>query len=84
MQQLSKRRSLVIRDFDYDGNREKLYVTFVSGKTYVYNGVPSRTFEGFARAPSKGTFFDEHIKDHFPSASAALWPPGVRHQPTIN
>jgi hypothetical protein len=79
MQQAPKYRPFVIRDFDYDSHREKLYVTFVSGKTYVYNGVPSQTFAGFASAPSKCSFFNEHIKDRYPSASAALWPPGVRH-----
>jgi hypothetical protein len=79
MQQLSNRRSSLIRDIDYDSNREKLYVTFVSGETCVYNGVPSQTFQGLVSAPSKGVFFNEHIKDHYPSAAAALWPPGVRH-----
>ena len=50
MQQPPKTRSPVIRDFDYDGNRRKLYVTFVSGTIYVYNGVPQQTFDEFASA----------------------------------
>jgi hypothetical protein len=79
MREKLQRRSSVIQDFDYDGNREKLYVTFVSGRTYVYNGVPQHTFEEFATASSKGTFFNAHIKNHYPFALAASWPAGVRH-----
>jgi hypothetical protein len=79
MQPPPKTRSSVIRDFDYDGNRKKLYVTFVSGKIYVYNGVPQRTFDGLDSAESKGEFFNKHIKDQFPYALAASSPSGVRH-----
>jgi len=79
MQKQPRRRSSVIRDFDYDRDREKLYVTFVSGKMYVYDGVPPQTFEGLAAASSTGAFFNEHIKNQYPYASAASWPAGVRH-----
>jgi KTSC domain len=72
-------RSSVIRDFDYDDDRRKLYVTFVSGKTYVYDGVPHDTYHDFATASSKGEFFNAHIKNHYPFALAASWPAGVRH-----
>jgi hypothetical protein len=74
-----KRRSAVIRDFDYDSSREKLYVTFVSGKTYVYEGVPPQTVEQFAAAESKSAFFTENIEDRYAHAAAASWPAGVRH-----
>ena len=74
------RRSAVICDFDYDGCREKLYVIFVSGKTYVYDGVPPQTVERFAAASSKSAFFTENIADRYAGAAAASWPAGVRHQ----
>jgi hypothetical protein len=75
----SQRRSAVIREFDYDSSREKLYVTFVSGKTYVYDGVPPQTVEQFAAAESKSAFFSENIADRYAHAAAASWPAGVRH-----
>jgi len=74
-----KRRSAVICDFDYDSSREKLYVTFVGGKTYVYDGVPPQTVERFAAASSKSAFFAENIADRYARAAAASWPAGVRH-----
>jgi hypothetical protein len=74
-----KRRSAMIRDFDYDSSREKLYVTFGSGKTYVYDGVSRETVEQFAAAESKGAFFSENIEDRYARAAAASWPAGVRH-----
>lgn len=79
MQNQMKRRPSVIRDFDYDSSREKLYVTFLNGKTYVYDGVPPQTAEQFAAAASKGAFFNENIKDRYAYAAAASWPAGVRH-----
>jgi len=79
MQEQTKAASSVIRDLDYDSDRKKLYVTFVSGKMYVYDGVPPRTFEELAAAPSKGKFFNRHIKDRYPFASATSWPAGLRH-----
>jgi lysyl-tRNA synthetase class 2 len=72
-------RSSVICDFDYDGNRSKLYVAFVNGKTYVYDGVPQATFDALAAASSKGEFFDARIRNRYPSALAASWPSGLRH-----
>lgn len=74
-----KRRSAVICDFDYDSSREKLYVTFVSGKTYVYDGVPPQAAEQLAAASSKSVFFTENIADRYAHAAAASWPAGVRH-----
>jgi hypothetical protein len=79
MPEQNKPRSSVISDFDYDGSREKLYITFISGKTYVYNRVPPQTYEGLATASSKGAFFNQHIKDRYPYAAAASWPTGIRH-----
>lgn len=69
----------VIRDFDYDKSRLKLYVTFAGGKTYVYDGVPPQTAEQFAEAASKSAFFTENIEDRYAGAAAASWPAGVRH-----
>ena len=71
--------SSIIRDVDYDDSRSKLYITFASGKTYVYDGVPQATYQDLVRAASKGEFFNERIKGHYSFALAASWPAGLRH-----
>jgi hypothetical protein len=47
-------------------NERGLEVEFVSGGIYRYFGVTRRTFEKFKKAPSKGTFFLEEIRDVYP------------------
>ena len=58
--------SSVIRKFEYDPQAHKLAVTFVSGKSYTYLGVPEDVAQDFRRAFSKGEFFNEAIRDHYP------------------
>jgi hypothetical protein len=57
--------SLVIREFNYDRERSELTVTFATGRVYVYLKVPEFTFHRFARAESKGRFFNTEIRDKF-------------------
>jgi hypothetical protein len=57
--------SSVIRDIEYDAEREQLFVTFVSGKLYVYEPVPAEVHGAFATASSKGEFFNRFIRDRF-------------------
>jgi KTSC domain len=54
-----------IRSAGYDGKRQRLEVEFVHGDVYAYLEVPRRTYEALLRAPSKGAFFNEHIRDAF-------------------
>ena len=61
-----KMPSQAIRRFVYEPTSQELYVTFVSGATYAYSGVPSAIHDEFRAAPSKGRFFMEHIRDRFP------------------
>jgi len=58
--------SSVIRKFDYDPAEHKLAVTFVTGRRYAYLGVPEKVAHDFRRAFSKGEFFNEAIRDHYP------------------
>jgi len=62
--------STAIREIDYAPWARQLYVTFASGRTYVYDRVPQHVYEGFAGAASKGRFFNEHIRDHYAFAEA--------------
>ncbi len=42
-----------------------LEIEFVSGSIYQYLEVEQETFADFLEAPSKGTFFNAHIKDEY-------------------
>lgn len=42
-----------------------LSIWFHSSGKYNYYGVPERTFEEFLDAPSKGAYFNNHIRDHY-------------------
>lgn len=57
--------STVIRAFDYDPGNRTLDVTFVSGRRYRYTEVPEAVAEAFARARSKGRFFNARIRDAY-------------------
>jgi hypothetical protein len=50
----------------YEPNDESLFVTFVGGKTYIYEGVPGQLCRSFLAADSRGRFFNVHIRDHYP------------------
>lgn len=36
-----------------------------SGGPYSYYGVPEQVYRAFLSAPSKGRFFNDHIKDRY-------------------
>jgi hypothetical protein len=40
-------------------------VTFVTGRRYVYDDVPSEVFDAFKTAPSRGAFFNHEIRDRY-------------------
>ena len=58
--------SSVIRKFEYDPAGHRLAVTFVSGKRYAYIGVPEDVADAFRNAFSKGEYFNDVIRDHYP------------------
>jgi lysyl-tRNA synthetase class 2 len=58
--------STAIREIDYDAERGKLLVRFVSGEAYVYVGVPAEVCRSFVEADSKGRFFQFRIRDCYP------------------
>ena len=60
--------SSAIAAVEHDPVSLTLRVTFRGSGTYTYEGVPRSLYEAFLRAPSKGTFFNEHIRDRFSSA----------------
>lgn len=58
--------STAIRTIDYDAERAKLLVRFVSGERYIYVGVPGEVCRSFLDAESKGRFFQAEIRDQYP------------------
>jgi lysyl-tRNA synthetase class 2 len=58
--------SSAISQIDYDAERAKLLVRFVSGERYVYVGVPEEVCRSFVAADSKGRFFQTRIRDRYP------------------
>ena len=57
--------SSVIRAWSYDEAAARLDVTFVSGRRYRYHDVPATVGRAMRMAASKGTYFNQHIRDHF-------------------
>lgn len=58
-------QSSAIADLEYDAERERLVVTFVTGRIYEYVDVPFHVAAAFERAPSKGTYFNIYIRDRY-------------------
>jgi lysyl-tRNA synthetase class 2 len=58
--------STVIRRYAYCPDSEQLWVEFVTGRRYVYSGVPAETVEALGLAFAKGVYFNTRIRDHFP------------------
>ena len=57
--------STVIRSFEYDTVRNELTVSFRTGKVYVYTLVPPSIAVAMRAAFSKGTYFNENIRDKY-------------------
>jgi hypothetical protein len=49
----------------YQPQGETLLVTFITGKTYAYDGVPAPIYDAFLAADSYGQFFNAHIRDRY-------------------
>lgn len=54
-----------IRSVGYDLASQTLEVEFHNGGLYQYYGVPETIYQGFMQAASKGSFFNNHIKDRY-------------------
>jgi len=57
--------STAVADIDYDNERKRLTVTFVTGRVYEYVDVPVEVAAAFQSAFSKGTFFNGYIRDRY-------------------
>ena len=58
--------STAIRRAEYDPPSLVLELWFVeSGGPYSYYGVPQHVYDGLLRASSKGTYFNDHIREQY-------------------
>lgn len=57
--------STVIDLFNYDHHTATLKIIFRSGNAYAYKNVPEEVFAGLKAAPSKGQYFNSHIKHKY-------------------
>jgi len=57
--------SSVMRDFDYDAGEHRLDILFVSGRRYSYHDVPAAVAAAMRAATSKGTYFNDAIRDRY-------------------
>jgi KTSC domain-containing protein len=58
--------STAIRAIRYDAERQRLVVRFIDGDEYAFVGVPGEVHRSFADAESKGRFFAEEVRGHYP------------------
>ena len=54
--------SSVLSRVVYTAETQTLTVTFTSGRTYRYTGVPVHMFEALRQSPSVGRYFNEYIR----------------------
>jgi hypothetical protein len=60
--------SSAIIEVVHDPATSALAIRFASGEAYAYRGVPAEVYAAFLAAPSKGAFFQAHIRDAYPFA----------------
>lgn len=57
--------SSVIKSFSYDKQDRVLRIIFVSGRVYEYKEVPESVYQHLKEAGSKGSYFNQEIRDKF-------------------
>ena len=57
--------SSVIQWFQYSPDKQELLIGFQSGLRYAYQEVPEAIYLGLKEAPSKGAFFNDHIRENY-------------------
>lgn len=50
---------------EYDTSSRRLDIWFNGTGRYTYYGVPPPVYEGLLRAGSKGTYFNNYIRDRY-------------------
>lgn len=56
-------QSAALRSASYDPDGGTLDITFTSGRTFTYEGVPAEVFYALRDAPSPGQYYHQEIKN---------------------
>ena len=57
--------SSAISYVEYSDLTRELHITFRSGGTYTYYGVPRSVYEGLISASSAGQYYHQHIEGRY-------------------
>jgi len=57
--------SSAIEAIGYDASTRLMKIRFTSGNVYDFCGVPEPVHTGLMKASSKGTYYNDHIKDRY-------------------
>ena len=60
-----KVRSSAIKAVGYDPLTRRMKIKFIQGNTYDFCGVPQYIYENLLNARSKGTYYNDHIRDRY-------------------
>ena len=63
--QMVRVNSSAIEAVGYDPVTRRMKIQFTGGNTYDFCGVPEHIFSGLMSAFSKGTYYNDHIKDRY-------------------
>ena len=58
-------KSSTIDEVVYDGDEQKMVITFKDGRSYEYSAVPQSVYMQMQRAPSAGSFFARQVKGRY-------------------
>lgn len=58
-------RSSAMRAIGYDTSTRRMRIIFEQGDSYDFCSVPPYVYEGLMRAPSKGSYYNDHIRDRY-------------------
>ena len=58
--------SAAIASVGYDAAIRRMKIRFTSGSVYDFCGVPEEIHRALMAARSKGTYYNENIKDRYP------------------
>ncbi|MEG6509262.1 KTSC domain-containing protein [Methyloligella sp. 2.7D] len=52
---------------EHDAQSSELRITFRDAGTYSFHGVSGAVYQAFLEAPSQGRFYNDHIRQNYPS-----------------
>lgn len=55
-----------ITDLAYNRKNKILTMTLNNGRQFAIEGISRQSFDRWKSSPSKGQYFHQHIRDHFP------------------